>query len=204
MSGTFITFEGGEGSGKTTQINLLEKYLCDSGRKCLLTREPGGSAGGDAIRQLLLTGAADKWHPVSETLLFQAARVEHVETLIKPALARGEIVLCDRFLDSTLVYQGISKGLGMEYVRQLYRLTLGNFMPDFTIILDIDPQIGVSRAKRRSGNETRFEHMEMEFHRKVREGFLALAVVNPGRYIVINANQSLEEVSLAVRRIFAL
>lgn len=195
----FITFEGGEGSGKTTQVKLLQKYFTDMGRKCLVTREPGGTPGGDAIRELLLTGSGDKWDAVSETLLFQAARVEHVERVIRPALARGEIVLCDRFLDSTLVYQGISKGLGMEYIRQIHQLTLGNFMPDLTLILDIDPNIGVGRAKARWGKETRFENMDREFHTKVREGFLLLASKEPQRCIVIDASGAQDAVHQSVQ-----
>ncbi len=194
MSGKFITFEGGEGSGKTTQIELLQKYFAGQGRNCIVTREPGGSVGGEAIRQLLLTGNADKWDKVSETLLFQAARIGHVERIIKPALARGEIVLCDRFLDSTIVYQGIGKGLGVEYIRQLHQLTLGNFAPDLTFILDIDPDTGIARAKSRTGQETRFENMDMEFHQKVRQGFLDLARADPGRYRVIDAGQAVNVV----------
>jgi len=198
MRGIFITFEGGEGSGKTTQIKLLEKHFQEKGRKCLVTREPGGSKGGDAIRQLLLTGAGDKWNPMTETLLFQAARVEHVETLIKPALARGEVVICDRFLDSTLVYQGIAKGLGVEFVNRLSELTIGSFVPDLTVLLDIDPQIGLSRAKNRAGDETRFENMDISFHNKVREGFLFLARKDPQRYAIIDAVQPEKEVHAAV------
>lgn len=198
MTGLFITFEGGEGSGKSTQIQLLHKYLAASGKKCLVTREPGGSTGSEAVRELLLTGSGDKWNPVAETLLFQAARVEHVERVIKPALQRGEVVLCDRFLDSTIIYQGLGKGLGTEYIRQLHQLTLGNFWPDFTLILDIDPKIGVGRAKRRAGKETRFENMDMKFHNSVRKGFLALAENNPARYIVINAARSVESVHKSI------
>src|SRR6185369_2095982 len=163
-----------------------------------VTREPGGSKGGDAIRQLLLTGAGDKWNPMTETLLFQAARVEHVETLIKPALARGEVVICDRFLDSTLVYQGIAKGLGVEFVNRLSELTIGSFVPDLTVLLDIDPQIGLSRAKNRAGDETRFENMDISFHNKVREGFLFLARKDPQRYAIIDAVQPEKEVHAAV------
>jgi dTMP kinase len=198
MIGTFITFEGGEGSGKTTQIALLQKYFADCGKKCMVTREPGGTVGGDAIRKLLLTGGSEKWNPVSETLLFQAARVEHVERVIKPALARGEIVLCDRFLDSTIVYQGLGKGLGMEYIQQLHRLTVGNFLPDFTIILDIEPKAGIGRAKARAGEETRFENMHMEFHDSVRRGFLSLAEKEPSRYVIVDASRSIEAVHKSI------
>ena len=190
MIGKFISFEGGEGSGKTTQIKLLHDYLVKSGKECLLTREPAS----DAIRQLLLTGNADKWHNVSETLLFQASRVEHVETLVKPALKAGKIVLCDRFLDSTIVYQGICKNMGVEYIRQLHQLTLGNFAPDITLILDIDAEIGLHRANSRSGDENRFENLGLEFHKKVRQGFLEIAKKDAGRCMVIDANGDAEEV----------
>ncbi len=198
MAGKFITFEGGEGSGKTTQIKLLQKQLNDAGKKSVLTREPGGCAPADAIRKLLLTGSVDKWHPVAETLLFQAARVEHVERVIKPALERGEIVICDRFLDSTIVYQGIAKGLGVEYIKQLHQFTLGSFAPDLTLILDIEPEIGLKRAHARAGDETRFENMELEFHRNVRNGFLKLAHENPPRYKIINADQSVKDVHKSI------
>lgn len=192
MRKKFITFEGGEGSGKTTQIQMLEKHLTASGIKCLVTREPGGSPGAEAIRQLLLTGTGDKWNAVSETLLFQAARVEHVERIIKPALARGETVLCDRFLDSTIVYQGMAKALGVEFVRQLHQMTLGDFLPDVTVVLDIDPEIGLRRAKLRQGTETRFENMAMDFHRKIRAGFLELARLDTQRYLVVDASREVD------------
>lgn len=198
MVGTFITFEGGEGSGKTTQIKLLHKYFMDSGKKCTVTREPGGSPGSEAIRELLLTGSGDKWDAVSEALLFQAARVEHVERIIKPALKRDEVVLCDRFLDSTLVYQGIGKGLGVEYIREIHRMALGSFLPDVTIILDIAPKIGVERAKARAGKETRFDNMDMKFHNSVRNGFLSLAKSDPARYIIIDAEQPVDSVHKSI------
>jgi dTMP kinase len=204
MTGRFITLEGGEGSGKTTQIELLRAHYNKHGKKCLITREPGGSPGAEAIRNLLLTGSADKWNPIAETLLFQAARIEHVEHVIKPALARGEIVICDRFLDSTLVYQGIAKGLGIEYVRTLHQLTLGDFAPDLTLILDIDPSIGLKRASVRAGNETRFENMDIAFHKRVREGFLMLAEQQPERYKIINATQRAEVVNQAIIAALAL
>lgn len=200
MTVCFITFEGGEGSGKTTQIKLLHDHLASVGKKCIMTREPGGSPSGDAIRQLLLTGSGDKWNSISETLLFQAARVEHVERVIRPALAEGKTVLCDRFLDSTLVYQGIGKGLSIEFIRQLHRITLGTIAPDLTLVLDIDPAAGLARAKGRAGNETRFEGMDIAFHRSVREGFLALAKAEPERCRVINASRSVEEVQRDIHK----
>ncbi|MEI7669300.1 MAG: dTMP kinase [Pseudomonadota bacterium] len=198
MKSLFITFEGGEGSGKTTQIKLLAEYFKNNGKKCLLTREPGGSQGSEAIRDIILNGSADKWHDVTELLLFQAARVEHVERVIKPALASGNIVLCDRFLDSSIVYQGIGKGLGVQYVEQIHQLTLGNFAPDFTIILDIEPEKGLKRAKSRSHHETRFENMELEFHKKVREGFLSLTKNKPERYIVLDASGDIRDIHATI------
>jgi dTMP kinase len=198
MTRRFITFEGGEGSGKTTQVKLLHDYLVSKGIKCVATREPGGSPSGDAIRQLVLTGSSDKWHSVSETLLFMAARVEHVERVIRPALADGAAVLCDRFLDSTIVYQGVGKGLSADYIRQLHRLTLGNCLPGLTLLLDINPVEGLKRAKKRAGDETRFESMDLRFHRDVREGFLALAHAEPERCRVIDAGRSVEEVQNAI------
>jgi dTMP kinase len=199
MTGLFISFEGGEGSGKTTQIKLLHEYLEAQGKSCTLTREPGGCPSAEAIRSLLLTGSADKWDPVAETLLFQAARIEHVERVIRPALARGEMVLCDRFFDSTAVYQGIGKGLGVNYVSELHRLTMGSFMPDLTLIFDIDPMQGLKRAQSRTGNETRFESMGTAFHKTVREGFLAIAKAEPDRCKIIDAAQSVDAVQKAVR-----
>lgn len=198
MHGKFITFEGGDGSGKTTQIQMLREELSASGVKCLLTREPGGSPGGEAIRNMLLTGTGDKWNSVSETLLFQAARVDHVERVIKPALVRGETVLCDRFLDSTIVYQGIAKGLGVDFIKQLSHMTLGDFAPDCTVILDIDPAIGVGRANARNSEENRFENMGIEFHRKIRQGFLDLAATDTKRYLIVDAGRCPEEVHKSI------
>lgn len=186
MTAHFISFEGGEGSGKTTQCALLKTAFMKAGIKATFTREPGGGQGADAIRELLLTGAGDKWHPVTESLLFQAARTEHVARVVRPALERGETVVCDRFLDSTLVYQGIARGLGMEFIRSLHLLSLGSFMPDITIYIDIDPETGLKRAGERKGRETRFESLDMDFHVKVQNGFLALAKAEPGRFIVID------------------
>lgn len=198
MKPLFVTFEGGEGSGKTTQMALLKQYCEQAGMTAVFTREPGGGAGGDAIRSLLLEGAGDKWHPVTELLLFQAARVEHVERVIRPALAQGAHVFCDRFLDSTLVYQGYARGLGMAYSEALHRLTLGDFQPDMTFYIDIDPAIGLARAGKRQGRETRFEALPQEFHYAVRRGFLALAKAQPQRMIVIDGAPSQEVVHQSV------
>ncbi len=192
--GRFITFEGGEGSGKTTQLKRVESLLQQKNIACVLTREPGGTPQAEAIRALLLQGKADDWNPYSETLLFQAARIQHVVQKIRPALLEGKWVLCDRFLDSTLVYQGVGKGLSREWIQRLYRDTIPDLAPDLTILLDIDPELGLKRAKAREGLETRFEYMDIDFHRKVRQGFLDLAAAEPSRIRIIDATQSQEQV----------
>ena len=186
MTGKFITFEGGEGSGKSTQLALLAKAFATAKIPYLQTREPGGSPGGELIRTLLVSGDQD-WDAETETQLFYAARLDHVNKLIKPALAEGKTVLCDRFADSTLVYQGIGKGLPEEYIRMLHRLTLGNFAPDLTILLDIDPAVGLKRAHARKHNETRFESLGLEFHQRIRTGFLTIAQREPDRCVVVDA-----------------
>lgn len=193
-AGKFITIEGGEGSGKSTQIALLKDALSKANIPHIITREPGGEEGAEAIRALLVTGDKHRWDPLAETLLFSAARVQHVARLICPALAEGKLVLCDRFADSTRVYQGIGKGIAQEYIAALHQMTLGNLMPDATIILDIDPTIGLARAKGRAGNETRFEGMELDFHHQVRAGFLAIARAEPARCHVIDATQPTDSV----------
>ena len=198
MTGKFISFEGGEGSGKSTQLSLLFNIIKLNNLSCIKTREPGGSPGGESIRNLLLNGLADKWDPVAETLLFYAARLDHVAKTIKPGLADGAIVLCDRFADSTLVYQGIGKGLTEDYIRNIHQLTLGNFKPNLTLIFDIDPVIGLKRALSRSNEETRFESMNLEFHQAVRTGFASIARQEPQRCAIIDASGSIEEVQKQV------
>lgn len=194
MSGKFITFEGGEGSGKSTQLSLLFNAIKSTDFPCIKTREPGGSAGAESIRSLLLSGHADKWDPTAETLLFYAARLDHVNQLIKPALQQGTLVLCDRFADSTMVYQGIGKGLREEFIQNLHQLVLSSFKPDLTLILDIDPSIGLKRALSRSGDETRFESMNMDFHLAVRAGFLSIAQREPERCVVIDASGDAKDI----------
>lgn len=190
----FISFEGGEGSGKTTQIRKLAEALEAKGIRVHLTREPGGEDQAEFIRNLLVTGEAKRWDPMAETLLFLAARVQHVERVIRPKLASGVWVLSDRSLDSTRVYQGIAKGIGVERYDALHRLTLDGFMPDLTLLLDIAPETGLSRALSRHGQETRFEGMAMTFHRDVRQGFLDLAAKESERIAVINAGRELDSV----------
>ncbi|MBY0407980.1 MAG: dTMP kinase [Rickettsiales bacterium] len=198
MTGRFITFEGGEGGGKSTQSALLEQAFAAAGYSTLKTREPGGTPNAETIRGLLVNGHADAWDPVAETLLFYAARMDHVNRLIKPALAAGTHVICDRFCDSTIVYQGIGKKLGEGYVQHLQQQVLGNFGPDLTLVMDMDPAEGLSRAAARAGGENRFESMNVDFHHAVRAGFLHLAREAPERCVVIRANESVEEVRAQV------
>ncbi len=198
MTARFITFEGGEGGGKSTQVALLTEAFAHAGLGVMKTREPGGSAGAEAIRGLLVNGAVDAWDPVAETLLFYAARMDHVTRLIRPALEAGQFVICDRFTDSTVVYQGVGKKLGEGYVQSLQRLTLGSFMPDLTIILDMDPAEGLRRADRRGEGENRFESMDVDFHHAVRAGFLRLAKDEPARCVVVDAAQPIDAVRGAI------
>lgn len=198
MTARFITFEGGEGGGKSTQVALLTEAFAKSGLGVMKTREPGGSQGAEAIRDLLVNGAIDKWDPVCETLLFYAARMDHVTRLIRPALEAGQFVICDRFTDSTVVYQGVGKKLGEGYVQSLQHLTLGSFMPDLTFILDMDPAEGLRRADARRGGENRFESMDVDFHHAVRAGFLRLAKEEPTRFVVLDAAQPIEVVRTQV------
>ena len=184
----FITFEGGEGAGKSTQIKQLAQFLTSRGIECIVTREPGGSAGAEAIRSLVVSGAVDRWHPSTEALLFMAARLDHIETLIKPTLAKGQWVLCDRFYDSTYVYQGIAKHVGTEWLDTLYSLLYGNLVPDLTLLLDIDPKLGLKRAHARGNTtESRFEAMGIAYHQRLREGFLTLAKRDAARVHIVDA-----------------
>lgn len=196
--GRFISFEGGEGSGKSTQITLLAAALEREGIPVLLTREPGGEEQAEAIRALLVTGAAERWDAMAETLLFLAARVQHTRRVIQPALAQGAWVLSDRSLDSTRVYQGIAKGVGVAVYDALHAQTLGDFRPHLTLVLDIAPETGLARSLARHNTETRFEGMALAFHQTVREGFLTLAAAEPQRIAVVEAAQPLEAVSAQI------
>jgi dTMP kinase len=201
----FISFEGGEGSGKTTQIRLLSEALTQKNIPHLVTREPGGTPLAERIRPLLVEAQpGEDWHPLAETLLFMAARVQHVEQVIKPALAAGKWVLCDRFVDSTLVYQGIGKGLGLAYMQSLHRLALGGFLPHKTFYLDLAPEKGLARAKGRNDGEQRFEQLAIDFHQRLREGFLQLAKQEPQRVTVIDAEGEAESVHQRVLSAFNL
>lgn len=189
MTGRFISFEGGEGSGKSTQSQLLCKAFAAASLPYVATREPGGSKGAEAIRSLLVSGEVDSWDADTETVLFYAARLDHVSRLVRPALAEGRHVICDRFADSTRVYQGQGKGISSEYISMLHHMMLGNMMPDLTIVFDIDPQEGLKRAHSRMDNETRFESMDMDFHHRIRNGFLSIAKDEPGRCVIVDAAQ---------------
>ena len=190
--GQFITFEGGEGTGKTTQVQLLASLLRARGHDVVTTREPGGAAGADTIRSLLVSGATDKWDPLSESLLLFAARREHLVKTIWPALEQGAWVLCDRFADSTLAYQGFGHSVPIEFIENLYDVVVGEFVPDLTLILDIDVEIGLARANARNtdtaSREDRFERMDIAFHERLRTGFLYIARNDPGRCAVIDAD----------------
>lgn len=199
MKGFFISLEGGEGSGKTTQLALLKDAFAKAKKDAVFTREPGGCPEAEAIRTLLLTGAGDKWQPLTEALLFQAARIEHVQRLIKPSLEAGKHVISDRFFDSTCVYQGHARGLGVAYMKALHQLTVGGFNPDLTIYIDITPEDGLKRASSRQGNETRFESLDISFHHKVREGFMQAAASEPQRFAVIDGAQTKEQVHAQIR-----
>lgn len=195
--GYFITFEGGEGTGKTTQIKLLQQYLEQKGKEVLLTREPGGSVGGELIRPLLVSGNA-QWDSLTEVLLFSAARRDHLVHKIWPALNSGKIVLCDRFADSTLAYQGYGRKNDFDLrqkLKELYHLIAGDFQPDLTFILDIDPEVGLKRSCSRLGNtEQRFEKMDFSFHKNLRQGFLKIAEENPKRCCIISADATVEQI----------
>jgi dTMP kinase len=187
----FVTFEGGEGAGKSTQIRRLAEALKAEGHDVLLTREPGGSRGAEAVRHVVLSGAAEAFGTRMEAILFAAARNDHVEELIRPALARGKVVLCDRFLDSSRVYQGTTGNLEPEFVETLQRIAINGVLPDCTLILDIPAKIGLERVKKRSSEgPDRFEKEELQTHEKRREAFLDIAAHEPGRCHVINAMQA--------------
>lgn len=193
--GKFVTFEGGEGVGKTTQIHCAKIYLEDQGLEVVLTREPGGTYGAEAIRELLLSGTQDRWSGMTELLLMYAARLDHVEKFIKPALSRGVWVLCDRFSDSSTAYQGYARGLGVERVRELHKLALDGFMPDLTLVLDLDPILAHKRVETRAEELTRFDTESLEFHKSIRKAFLEIAKNDPKRVKVIDAAQDRERIA---------
>ena len=200
LSGKFISFEGIDGCGKSTQAKKLSTNLTDCGNKVLLTREPGGSEGAEEIRNLLLKGNPDRWSAETELLLFTAARRDHLERTILPALESGTTVICDRFSDSTRVYQGVTRGDLRDLVDKLDDAMITR-QPDITILIDLDPNIGLTRALERSNTEARFEDFGLEMQIKLREGFLSLANEFPKRIMVIDGNRSEAEVSQTISKL---
>ena len=196
--GRFITFEGGEGAGKSTQVARLTERLQARGLEVVRTREPGGSPGAEDIRGLLVTGAADRWSATAETLLLYAARSDHLEQTIRPALARGVWVVCDRFADSTRAYQGAAGGAAPELVSSLEVQVVGPNAPDLTLVLDLPPEAGMARVASRGEAQTRFEAKGLDFHARLRAGFLQIAAAEPQRCVVIDATASPNEVTAAV------
>lgn len=197
LIGKFISFEGIDGCGKSTQAKILSTKLTDCGNKVLLTREPGGSEGAEEIRNLLLKGNPDRWSAETELLLFTAARRDHLERTILPALESGTTVICDRFSDSTRVYQGVTRGDLRDLVDKLDDAMIPR-QPDITILIDLDPNIGLTRALERSNTEARFEDFGLEMQIKLREGFLSLANEFPKRIMVIDGNRSEAEVAQTI------
>ncbi len=203
MSGKFITFEGGEGGGKSTQVKLLADVLKQAGHRVVTTREPGGAPAAEDIRELLVSGSVERWSPMAEVLLNYAAREMHVTKTVRPALERGDWVISDRFSDSTMAYQGYGGGIELDRIAAIHSAVLGSFKPDATFILDLPTEEGLARAGRRmietNSNEDRFERMERDFHHRLREGFLAIAAAEPDRCRVIDAQGDIETVAAAVR-----
>jgi dTMP kinase len=197
IRGRFITFEGGEGAGKSTQTGLLATALRQAGIPVRTTREPGGSPGAETIRQLLLEGERERWDPVSEALLLVAARRDHVNRIIAPALSQGVWVVCDRFCDSTLAYQGYGKGVPLHGLASLQRLAIGDFAPDLTVILDLPVEIGLVRAAAGSTAD-RFERLDHDFHERLRLGFRRIADADPHRCVWIDASGDRPTVHRAV------
>lgn len=196
--GRFITFEGGEGAGKSTQVQRLAARLRGEGREVVTTREPGGSPGAESIRDIVLRGDADRWSPTTETLLMYAARRDHVERVIRPAIGRGAWVICDRFADSTRAYQGAAGGVDPAFISALETYILEETRPDLTLVFDLPAEVGLERAHARAGAEMRFESKGMAFHERLRAGFQAIAAAEPGRCAVIDATASMDAVEAAV------
>lgn len=203
--GRFITLEGGEGAGKSTQVKTLVALLEARGIKAIATREVGGAPGAEDIRTLWLSKPQGFWDPLTEVMLIMAARREHLAHTILPALEAGVWVISDRYVDSTRCYQGLAMGLGLEKVDAIYREIAGNFWPDMTLVLDLPVDVGLVRMHKRSGAEDRFERQDQTFHQKLRDGFKHLASLEPQRIALVDASQSMEEVAAALQsRVLAL
>ncbi len=203
----FITLEGIEGSGKTTQICRLVEFFEGRGIECVATRQPGGTLIGENIRSILLDPANRALEPLAELLLYMADRAQHINELIRPALKNGKTVVCDRYFDATLVYQGFARGLSIDLIGQLHQLLFDDLKPDVTLLLDLSPQVGLERVwqqlnnGQRSGDESRFEAEAVAFHEKVRAGYLELARLEPERFRIIDAAQTQNQVFAAMRKI---
>jgi dTMP kinase len=194
MPGYFIAFEGGEGAGKSTQEGLLAQSLIERGHRVVRTREPGGTPAGEQIRHVLLSPEFEGLDPRAEALLFAASRGEHVARVIRPTLERGDVVICDRYIDSSVAYQGYGRDLGPDRVRDLSLWATGGLLPDLTVVLDVDPEVGLARFAQRD----RLEAEPLDYHRAVRAGFLALAAAEPGRYVVLDARAEVKETAAAI------
>ena len=195
MNNLFITFEGGDGSGKSTQVNLLKDYLENLNFETIKTREPGGTPSAEILRDLLTTGEVEKWTPMSEALLMWASRYEHLIQVIEPALNSGKNVICDRFYDSTYAYQGVAHNLGIDKMEKLKKIIIGDIEPDITFVLDIDPKVGLKRSLDRSNQENRFESYNIDFHNKIRSAFLEIAKKNKNRCVVVDASLNEQEIN---------
>ncbi|WP_150275661.1 dTMP kinase [Paenibacillus tepidiphilus] len=201
-TGFFITLEGGDGAGKTTVIGRVREYLQQQKRPYLVTREPGGIEIAEKIRSIILNPAHTAMDARTEALLYAAARSQHLAEVVEPALQQGMIVLCDRFVDSSLVYQGNARGLGVEAVRSINKFATGGLAPDLTLYLDVDPEVGLSRISANQDREVnRLDLESLAFHRKVREGYLAIAAEEPQRVVVLDANRPLESVEQDVLQV---
>ncbi len=198
MTGRFITFEGGEGAGKSTQVSRLAQRLQDIGQSVVQTREPGGAPGAEAIRALLVTGSTKRWDSLTEALLHSAARHDHVEHTIRPALTKDRWVLCDRFFDSTMAYQGHAQDLGSEAIETLTALSVGELKPDLTLVFDLPVEVGLARARARGSDEDRYERMGVEFHERLRSAFKDIAANNPDRCVIVDATGSPDEVEAEI------
>ena len=196
--GKFITLEGGEGAGKSTQVRRLAAALAAKGLAVITTREPGGSPGAEEIRALLVHGAPGRWDALTETLLVYAARADHVKHVIGPALLKDQWVVCDRFTDSTYAYQGAGRGLERETIRRIDSVVLDDFHPDLTLVLDLDVETGLKRASKRGPVESRFENFDVAFHERLRQGFLDIARRDTGRCVVIDAGDGEDRVAAAI------
>lgn len=199
--GRFLTLEGGEGAGKTTQQRLILEFLKNRGITAIQSREPGGSQGAEQIRGLLVNGDTERWDGLTETLLFYAARRDHVLRVIEPALKRGDWIVCDRFSDSTRAYQMAGRGVEAALIERIHDIAIGNFRPDLTLLLDLPVQAGLNRALGRGDSENRYENMDRAFHGRLRQAFLDIAAAEPNRCMVVDADRPADQVFESIREI---